>query len=33
METVTWIEVKRHILCIKCHVSKLEIYSDVFWGL
>jgi len=25
-------EMKRHILCIKDHVSTLEIYSDGFWA-
>lgn len=32
VEKGTWSEMKRHILCIKNHVSKLEIYSDRFWA-
>lgn len=32
MQEGTWTEMKRHILCIKDHVSKLEIYSDGFWA-
>lgn len=31
MEKGTWTEMKRHILCKKGHVSKLEIYSE-FWA-
>lgn len=32
MQEGTRTEMKRHILCIKDHVSKLEIYSDGFWA-
>lgn len=32
MEKGTWTEIKRRILCIKGHMSKLEIYSDGFWA-
>lgn len=32
VEKGTWSEMKRHILSIKSHVSKLEICSDGLWA-